>query len=108
MSYQEEELKGLGFPPRISIDVTPMTSNSQPLKLQVEGLSIDCAFDLSPGISTIFYSVIIRILLFHQIISSLKLIQLQCLLIQLQYQYVQYYNCLFMYLKIIESFEFTM
>ena len=53
MSYREEELKGLGFPPRISIDVTPMTSNFQPLKLQVEGLSRDCAFDLSPGISII-------------------------------------------------------
>ena len=54
MSYQEEELKALGFPPRIPIDVTPMTSNSQPLKLQVKGLSGDCHFDLSPGIIILY------------------------------------------------------
>ena len=51
MSYQEhEELKALGFPPRISIGVTPLTTNPQPLKLQVEGLNEDCTFDLFPGI----------------------------------------------------------
>ena len=50
MSYQEyEELKGLGFPPRISIGVTPVTTNPQPLKLLVEGLNQDCIFNLSPG-----------------------------------------------------------
>ena len=51
VSYKEhEELKALGFPPRISIGVTPLTTNPQPLKLQVEGLNEDCTFDLSPGI----------------------------------------------------------
>ena len=51
MSYQEhEELKALGFPPRISIGVTPLTANPQPLKLQVEGLNKDCTFNLFPGI----------------------------------------------------------
>ena len=90
MSYQEyEELKALGFPPRISINMTPITSNSQPLKLQVEGLSRDCAFDLSPGISKLEITLSSYILLFKQIISSLKLICLQYLWIQLQYQYVQ-------------------
>ena len=51
MSYEEyEELKGLGFPPKISISVTPLTTNPQPLKLQVEGLNEDFTFNLSPGI----------------------------------------------------------
>ena len=83
MSYQEhEELKALGFPPRISIGVTPLTTNPQPLKLQVEGLNEDCTFDLSLGIVAnfkIIYVLIHNAILFLQIISSLKLTQLQYL-----------------------------
>ena len=51
-AYQDnfKKLLELNYPPRIVINVKPMTPNSKPLELHVEGLNEDVVFTLHPGI----------------------------------------------------------